>query len=400
MFLASVAGMLEGTEWPQWRGTNRDGIAAPTASSKPFPKTLKQIWKVEVGEGHSSPIVSGDRAYVFARKGEREVVAAFGVKDGRKLWEQGYPAPYEMNPAAQAHGKGPKSTPVLAGSRIYTLGISGILSCFNAETGKPIWTKDFSQRYKSTSPLYGAAMSPIVDHGLVIAHIGGHDSGAVTAFDTNTGAVKWQWDGDGPAYASPVLADFGGVRQLVTLTQNALLSLGAGDGRLLWKLPLTSPYDQNSVTPLLYKDTIIFSALSNPTKAIRINRKGTSWSPETIWETKQASMYMNSPVLSEGLLFGLSNRNKGEFFCLDPNSGKVLWTSPPRQGENAAIIARDGLIFALKNDAELIVFHSIAKGWDPVGRYTVAASPTWAHPVLIDNQVLVKDQNSLALWGE
>src|SRR6202035_2895163 len=107
-------------------------------------------------------------------------------------WKQQYPAPVKVNPAAAGHGPGPKSTPLYANGKLYTFGLGGILSCWDAETGKLVWRKDGSA-YKAGNPVFGTAMSPIVDRGMLIAHVGGDHSGALTAFDASTGSVKWTW---------------------------------------------------------------------------------------------------------------------------------------------------------------------------------------------------------------
>lgn len=183
-------------EWPQWRGPNRDGVVASFTAPKVWPEKLKTIWKVQAGIGHSSPVVVGRRVYLHSRQEENEVVSCFDLDTGKQLWRDSYPTPYMMNPAAVTHGKGPKSTPVVYNNKLYTLGISGILSCYDDTTGKLRWRREFSNTTKGTSPLFGTAMSPIVDRGLLIAHVGGHDSGALTAFDANTGELRWSWTGD------------------------------------------------------------------------------------------------------------------------------------------------------------------------------------------------------------
>src|SRR5206468_380496 len=113
------------------------------------------------------------------------------------------------------HGKGPKATPVVYKGKVYTFGISGVLSCHDAVTGKVKWRRDFTKDYPATSPWFGTAMSPVVDNGVLIAHVGGQDKGALTAFDAETGDVKWSNDLDGPAYSSPIVVTLAGVRQIV-----------------------------------------------------------------------------------------------------------------------------------------------------------------------------------------
>ena len=222
-----------GQDWPQWRGPSRDGRASGLASPASWPETLTPGWRVKVGIGHSSPIASGGRVYQFSREGESEIVRALDLASGRELWKQAYPVAYEMNPAASGHGKGPKSTPALADGRLFTFGITGILSAWDAVSGRLVWRKSFEASHRATSPAFGAAMSPVVESGRVIAHVGGDGDGALVAFDAVSGAPVWSWKGDGPGYASPVVATFEGVRQVVTQSQNALVAVAADTGVFL-----------------------------------------------------------------------------------------------------------------------------------------------------------------------
>ncbi|MBC7927308.1 MAG: PQQ-like beta-propeller repeat protein [Bryobacteraceae bacterium] len=394
LLAGAPASSLVAQDWPQWRGPNRDGIAPASTSPAQWPEKLKQNWKVPVGEGHSAPVVGGNHVYQFARTGEREVAAAYDLTSGKKLWEAGYAAPYEMNNAATAHGKGPKATPVLAGGKLYTFGIAGMLTCFDAATGKKVWENGTSGKWAETAPTFGVAMSPILSGSDLIAHVGNDKKGALTAFDAQSGRVRWQWSGDGPAYASPVFLKTSSGVQIVTFSSEKFVGVDARDGSLQWQLPFTSPYAQNSVTPIVMNDVILFSGLSNPLTAVRVSGK----TVQKLWENREVGMYMSSPVLAGNLLHGLTNRNKGQFFSLDPKSGKTVWTGEGRQTENAMLISRGDTVFALTSESELIVMRASPKGLEPLRKYTVANSPTWAHPVVLGNRVLIKDRDSLALW--
>jgi outer membrane protein assembly factor BamB len=386
-------------DWPQWRGSNRDGIVVGFSEPKTWPERLVKKWEATVGIGHSSPVVVGPKVYLFARQKEDEVIFCLDLDTGKVLWRDQYAVPYQMNPAATKHGKGPKSTPVVRNGRVYTLGITGILSCYDALSGKLRWRKDFASQFSSTSPYFGTAMSPVIDGGLLIAHVGGHDSGALTAFDAQTGEPRWSWKGDGPGYASPLVVELGGVRQVVTQSQKQLIGVSATDGALLWSIPFTTPYVQNIVTPIIYKETLIFSGLNKGVMAIRLIRKGSAWTTEKVWENSEISFYMSTPVLHENLLLGMSNRTKGQFVCLDARTGAQIWAGDSRQGENAAIVKGGEKLFSLTTDAELIVSRITSNGLEPLKRYTVAGSPTWAHPVIVGNRVLIKDESTLALWS-
>jgi outer membrane protein assembly factor BamB len=399
VLLAVLAGTLAvAADWPQWRGPARDGLVPALAPRATWPKTLAVGWKAPVGIGHASPVVVGERVYVFTREGEEEVLQALELGSGKRVWRQSYPAPYTLNSAAASHGKGPKATPAVADGRIFTLGISGKLVALDAASGRLLWRKDFSEQYRQTSPIYGAATSPLVDRGLVIAWVGGDDDGALTAFDAATGAVRWAWKGDGPGYASPVVAELGGVRQIVTQSQRNLVGVSADRGELLWKVPFTTDYAQNSVTPVIAGDRVIYSGLGHPLKAVRPWKQGTAWQVEPVWGNSEVTSYMSTPVLVNGRLCGLSARKKGQIFCLDASTGKTLWIGDGRDGDNAAVLAGGGVLFILNTDGELTVAAPGGNDFATLAHYTVASSATWAHPVILPSGVLVKDVDSLAFW--
>ena len=384
-------------DWPQWRGPNRDGNVKNAFIPAAWPKTLKEEWKVTVGVGHASPVESNGRIYVFARQADDEVLQCLDSATGKEIWRSSLPISYQMHPAATGHGKGPKSTPVVSNGWVYTFGISGVLSAHDAATGKLKWRREFSKEYPKTSPLFGTAMSPLVDSGLLIAHVGGHDKGALIAFDAETGATKWSNNMDGPAYASPIIVTLAGVRQIVMFMQKDLTGVDFATGKLLWKLPSKTQYDENTNTVVAYNDLLIFSREEQGLAAIRLSKQGAEIVPQQVWVNKEAELYLSTPVLQGNLLFGMTSRQKGQFFAVDADTGKAVWQSPGRMGENAAILNLGGkaLLF-LTNEANLIVQPADAKAYAPVAQYTVAASPTWAHPLVLGRRILIKDETTLA----
>jgi outer membrane protein assembly factor BamB len=382
--------------WPQWRGPARDGVASAFTVPPTWPAQLTKKWQATVGAGHSSPVISGNRVLVHTRQGAGEIVAAYDLESGKQLWQQSVEAPYTVNPAAAGHGPGPKSTPAVAGGRVFTLGISGIFSAHDLATGKLLWRKNAPP----TPPEYGTAASPLVDGASVIAFLGGKNAGALTAMDAATGAVKWEWKGDGPGYSSPIIATLAGTRHVIVQSQSRLVGVNAADGRLLWETPIKTPYDQNSVTPLVSNGLVIYSGLENPTIALRVTaNQGKAWSAAPAWRNEDLSMYMSSPAATGNALFGLSNKNRGQFFAIDPASGKTLWTTKGREAENASIVrAGDYLLLATTN-SELIVARANAARYEEVKRYSVADSAMWAHPAFAGRTIIVKDVNTLTAWG-
>jgi outer membrane protein assembly factor BamB len=232
----------------------------------------------------------------------------------------------------------------------------------------------------------------------MIVHVGGHNQGSLNAYDVNTGAVKWHWDGDGPGYGSPIAVDVDGTRQVVVLTQEQLVGVAAATGELLWKRPFSTAHSQNAITPLLYNQTVIISGLDRGVSAFRIVKKNGGWTTEDVWSNSEVSMYMTNGVIVNDTLVSLSHKNSGQFFGLDARTGKTIWTSAPRQASNAAITRAGNLLFVLKDDAELIVTRVGPKGFEPVRTYAVADSATWAAPTISGHRLFVKDVASLALW--
>lgn len=396
MLFSSGSTALGMADWTQWRGPNRDGLVTGASIPQTWPKELKQEWKVTVGVGHSSPLVADGKIFIFARQGEEEVLLCLDSVTGKEIWKSGQPIAYEMHNAARGHGKGPKSTPVLDKGNIFTLGISGILSCHDSRTGKLKWRREFSRQYPKTSPLFGTSMSPLVWNGQVVAHVGGHDKGALTAFDAETGEIKWSNEMDGPAYSSPIVVNLAGARQIVTFMQKDFVGVDAATGKLLWRVPAKSQYDENSVTPVVYKDLLILSREGQGVEAIRLVKEGPNIVPAQVWTNKEMRLFMNTPVLQGNLLVGLSPLNKGQFFSLDADTGKTLWLGPGRMAENAAILNLGGkVLLMLTNEARLVVLPATARDFKPMAEYTVADSPTWAHPVVIGNRILIKDETTL-----
>jgi outer membrane protein assembly factor BamB len=388
-----VAG-LRAQDWSQWRGPNRDGVI-PFNEPKAWPEKLTTKWKVPVGEGYASPLFSGGRILEFTRQGDDEVAMSVDPENGKILWHQSYPAPFQPVDSAARHGKGPKSTPLIYDGKLYTFGISGILSSFDVKTGKVEWRKDYSKDFKGTWPTFGTSMSPVAADGVVIVLVGTNDDGAIAAYDAKSGAQKWIWKGDGPAYGSPMIVDIAGVKQVVTLTQKYAVGLSFASGDLLWRINFPGRSGMNIPTPLPFGQRLILAG-DPGTMLLQVNQSNNAWTAEKAWQITELTMRFSSPVKKDNLIFGFSNRNSGIFFCVDADSGKTLWTSNPRQGDNAVIMIAGDLLFLLKDSAEMIVARATGAGFEPLHTYQVAESATYANPLMLGKGIVIKDNTSLS----
>jgi outer membrane protein assembly factor BamB len=379
-------------DWPQWRGPHRDGVVRAVRAPAKWPRALKEEWRVEVGEGIASPVVVGGNVFVFTRQKGAEVVLCLDLSSGEEKWRsKPYPAPFTPHPAAASFGKYPRSTPTLAAGKVYTLGVSGILSCLDARSGKLLWRKDHSRNY----PPYGASTSPLVTDGLCIAHVGGPEKSALTAFDAATGAVKWTYaDGSSPPYGSPILVSLAGERQVATFTSWNFLGVSAATGKRLWRVEAPFDGQERCVTPVLYKDLLIFAEYKKPPRAIRLEKSASGIKAVDVWEAKGLSLYYSSPVLAGDLLLGFSTR-KGSFFCVDAPSGKTLWESGGRVVGNASVVNAGGVILFLTDRGQLVVVKASARAYEPIAEYRVSDNETHTHPVFLGDRILIKDRSTL-----
>jgi outer membrane protein assembly factor BamB len=376
-------------DYPQWRGTSRDGSASAFVAPPTWPDSLTRRWRIEVGEGYATPLVIGDTVYVFARRDGNEVLIAVDAATGVERWRSAYPLPYTPSGPTIAHGSGPKATPLFHEGKLFTLGIGGILSAFDAKTGKRLWQTPAPAEV----PFYSAASSPVGAKGVVIVHPGNYEP--LTAFDVDTGAIKWR-AGAGGFFMSPLVVTLAGVSQVVSVTQEDVIGVSPDSGAVLWKQKWAGG-GMGGTMPIAYGDTILVGAGSG-LMAFRLSQSNDTWVTETLWQTTDVTFYLSNPVVVGDTLYGLSQRDRGRYFAIDAKTGKVLWLGPPRQATNTAVVKAGSLLFLLNDTAELIVARASPDAFEPLKRYTVADSATWAQPTLSGKRIFVKEVSSLTLW--
>jgi outer membrane protein assembly factor BamB len=427
---------VQGEDWPQWRGPNRDAKALGFKVPASWPRALKQQWKVSVGDGVANPSLVGDRLYVIALQNNREVIRCLNADDGKELWKDEYEAKPADGPASGFAGS--RATPVVASGKVVTLGVSGTISCLEAATGKVVWRKEDPTGRK---PRFYTSSSPLIVNGLAVVQCGGEGGGAIMAFDLNTGSEKWSWAGDGTAYASPVLQDIEGLKTVVAETANNIVGLNAQDGTLLWQVPFPlsgapgggggrGGRTYNSSTPVIEGDVVLFSGGGRGTHAYRIEKQGEKCTAKEVWKNMEVAVMYNTPVVKDGLIFGLTATDA--LFCLDFKTGKLAWShsllqaggggppakggstppgqgQPPRKGGGqgrgmrsqpgyGSIVDAGPVLLALTPRAQLLVYEPAGKAYKQIASYKVADSQTFSYPIIDDNRIYVKDQDSVILW--
>jgi outer membrane protein assembly factor BamB len=382
-------------DWPQWRGPNRDNKVTGFTAPQTWPKELAQKWKVSVGVGEASPVLAGGKVYVFTRQGGDEVTLCLDAGSGKELWKDKYAAATVTRPAAAYPG--PRSTPAVGEGKVCTLGVGGEVSCLDAATGKLVW------RHKTKAPQFNTSTSPLIVDGKCVVY-----GNALTAYDLASGESKWEWSGTDTPYGSPVLMTVDGTKQIVTPTVGILAGVSLADGKPLWQFKFggtmpKSDYQNSFSTPIIDGQAVIYSSVPTRAKAgttiaLKIEKKGDSFTATELWKKDLASHQYHTPVLKDGLLFGVSiSRN---FFCMDAKTGEQLWIDKSAQrGQCGSILDAGPVLLALTSDRQLLALKPSNKEYAELAKYQVADEETWCVPIVSGNRIFVKDRKgSLTQW--
>lgn len=397
--LSSLA-FSEDFHWPGWLGPDRNGWVDQVQPPTRWPERLQLSWQVKVGTGYGSPLVVAGHVYQHARQGDHEVIWCLDLKTGNVKWRQQHPVPFKIRGGGERHGKGPKSCPLWADGHIFTMSITGVLSAWDASSGELQWRRDYTPQFKTGHPYWGASTSPIADGNRIFVHFGTDDAGVLVALNTKTGQEIWRHGKDGASYSSPLLLEIDGVRQVVQWNHRALVGVESTTGRALWEFPF--PHvgsNQNMPTPAFYKDRILLSGENRGMVSLQPHQENGAWRVKELWFQKKVALDMSSAIVNDDLLYGFSHYSSGRLFCLEIETGKILWQGPGRTGDNATFLAIPNHVVALLDNGTLQVVATNRNRLQKVASYRVAKSSTWAPPVLLPGGFLVKDGDSLARWS-
>jgi outer membrane protein assembly factor BamB len=388
---------LLGADWPQFLGPNRDSTSPDPVEA--WKGELKAAWRRPVGDAHSSPVVSGGVAYAFYQPSGKnaDALAAFDASSGQPLWEKSYDRA-EFNPP---FGKGPRSTPAVVGGKVYTLGNTGVLACWDATSGAIVWQVDTLKDFGAKNLFFGVSTSPLIEGDHVIVMVGGKGAGIV-AFDKSSGKVAWKATDDPASYASPIATGTGPDRQLVFLTGSHLRGLSPA-GKELWSYPFEAKVGaiiEASTTPVKVGDLLVGGSVTAGSVGLRVSAADGQFTPTEVWKNEKLTCYFSTPVAVGDYLYmatGTASVTKPAVTlrCVEAKSGKVAWERPNVGKYHAALVRTgNGKLLMLDDTGFLTLLDPDPKGYKELARSKVCG-PTWAHPALVGSRVYLRDEKEL-----
>jgi outer membrane protein assembly factor BamB len=381
-------------DWPGWLGPRRDNSTTETIAVWKDPPKL--LWKAPAGDGNGSPVIADGKVFLHTKvaKKNAERVEAFDAVTGSPLWDKSYDRPAFTS----LFGNGPRATPAYSAGKLYTYGITGLLTCFDAKDGAQLWQVDTLKQYAVKNLFFGVSASPLIDGDRLYLPVGGTGA-SVVAFDKNTGKEIWKSGDDKASYASPNLVTEGGKKQLIVLTGTNLLAMDAADGKELWKHPFKDALFESSTTPIRAEDLVIGSSITLGTVGLKLDGKGTQ-----AWMQPELTSYFSTPVVAGKNLylvaatkpsFGGGKAMKATLHCVDLADGKTLWKRDD-VGKYHACLTRtaDDKLLLLEEPGTMALFQPDAKEYRELCR-TKVCGETWSHPAIANGRLYVRDKQEI-----
>ncbi len=382
-----------GTDWPQYRGPNRDGIASATNFNTDWTaKPPAVAWKTPVAGKYGSVAVADGRVYVQGRDGGNERLVCLRAADGKVLWSDEYAADYK--PLSGGYSEGPRATPTIHDGRAYTVGAAGKLRCVKLNgDGKPqlLWEHDLLTDYAvdMSKMAWGFACSPLVEGDVVIVQPGGK-KGAVVAFDRVSGEERWKVGDNLGGYSSPVAGTFGGVRQVVAVTGDSVLGIGVPDGKKLWEHPWKNePFRVNAASPVVIGDAVFVSSeYGKGCALLRVDGGGVT---QLFFKPGNGGMQTkhSTAVHRDRFVYGA---NGAQLACMNLQTGKLVggWEPPPGLETPTVLLVGDTLLAQAKSGGLFLI------AADPtecrvLGQMKLLGGECWATPAVLDGRIYTRD---------
>lgn len=380
-------------DWPQLLGPTRNGEYLGQALMDSWPNAgPPQVWKKNVGQGFSGPVVAAGRLILFHRIGNRETIEALDAKTGRQLWSYDYPTSYRDD---FGFDEGPRAAPAISDNLVFTFGAEGMLHCLDFNSGKKIWSVDTYQKFAVRKGYFGAACSPLIEGDRVLLNIGGTNGAGLVAFEKTTSKVLWTATNDEASYSSPMAVTIGGARHGLFFTRNGLVDIDPSNGKVRYQFRwrARNQASVNAATPLVVGDLIFLSA-SYQTGAILLQLNDSEL--KELWSSDEAlSNHYATSVYREGYLYGFHGRQEyGQSLrCVELKTGKVQW-SVDRFGAGTVTLAGVHLL-VLKESGELLLAPASPKEFRPVAHAQVVSPTVRAYPALADGYLYARNEKTL-----
>jgi outer membrane protein assembly factor BamB len=378
-----------GTDWPQWRGPNRDGISKETGLLKQWPaEGPPLVWKAKgAGGGYSSLAIARGRLFTMGIRGEREHVIAFDVKTGKEVWATPHGSAFRND-----RGDGPRGTPTVDGDRLYALGGSGDLSCIDAATGRIIWTMNVLEKFGGSNITWGISESPLVIGEKVLVNAGGPNA-SIVALNKKDGSLIWKSQSDRAGYSSAIPIQVGGVTQVVFFTSQRALGLDLRDGRLLWEYLKPSNRVANAATPIA-RDNKVFISSDYGTGAglVEVKAAGKGLTADEVYFTKEMKNHHSSSVLVGDYLYGFSS---SILTAMRFDTGEVAWRD--RSVGKGSLVYADGNLYCFSENGVVGLVEATPTEYREKGRFRIQQDslPTWTHPVISGGHLYLRDQDTI-----
>jgi outer membrane protein assembly factor BamB len=377
------------TDWPQWRGANRDGKSGETGLLTEWPAGGPPlVWKAGgAGTGYSSMSVAAGRLYTVGARGGTEYIHAFDVATGKKLWEAANGKEYSND-----RGNGPRGTPTIEGGRLYVLGASGDLTVLDTAKGTRVWSVNVLREFGGSNPRWGLSESPLVVGDRVLVNAGGPNA-SIVAFNKSDGKVIWKSQSDGAGYSSAVTQRVGNTDQAVFFTDRRAVGVDIKDGRLLWEYPRVANRVANIATPVV-KDNFVFlsSDYGTGSALLKLDPTGAGVSATEVYFTQEMRNHHSSSILVGEHLYGFSSAILTALRFAD---GATAWKD--RSVGKGSMAFADGHLYLFSEGGVVGLAEATPAGYREKGRFSIqqAGLPTWAHPIIAGGRLYIRDQDTV-----
>lgn len=394
---AARADRTSRTGWPQYGGANRDGRSTDTGLLPAWPDGGPPLVGTasNLGLGYSSVAIGDGRILTMGGRGDGEFVICLDEASLAERWATriGRTRPDGM-------GAGPRGTPTIDGDRVFALGANGDLACLDLADGRIVWGGNILETFGGRNITWGISESPLVDGDRVIVTPGG--SGAtLVALDARSGKTVWRAAVPGnpqAAYASCILTEVGGVRQVVNFVHTGVVGVRADDGRVLWGDDGSANGTANCSSPLAWRDHI-FSASGYGTGGALVKLGGVRGgvTASRVYQTKEMKSHHGGMVIDGDHLYGT---DEAVLTCLELPTGRVAWQN--RSVGKGAVVYADGHVILRGEEGTVALVEATPRAYVEKGRFTPSnrsERPAWPHPVVNGGRLYLRDQDTLAVYS-